>query len=280
MIPIPPPVFIALLAVTGASLPFRCDAAVGVGAASSVDAANREAPVPVQRGRTPHRRQQEDRVVCSCSPQSYTFQLLLNGDCSSSTLSRDDANGISNVNCHIVATGVNDIQRVRNDDHLLSQIRSTLPKITKPLPTDRQSPSQTSSTTVAYISSVLFIEFDTSGTLILINEDPRYLAYANLTEGMTVTYPSISQSLNLSLGLEEQLQYVPGGAGLFIFGSNIEGEVILSSRLVWEFSGACDVTVEMEGKTLGWIEFVSVAVHVDGRSLVAVCVADAQNLHC
>ncbi len=133
---------------------------------------------------------------------------------------------------------------------------------------------------VAYILSILFIKFDTSGTLALINEDPRYLAYANLTEGMTVTYPSILQSLNPSLGLEEQLQYVPGGAGLFIFGSNNKGNVILSSRLVWEFSGACNVTVEMEGKTLGWIEFVSVAVHVDGRSLVAVCVADAQNLHC
>lgn len=255
MILIPSPIFIALLAVTGASLPFRCDAAVELGASSSIDAAKREAAV--QQGHTPHRLQQQEQVVCSCSPQSYTFQLLLNEDCSSSTLLGDDTDGIKNVNCQITATGINDIRRVRNDDNLLSQIQSTLPEITKLLPTDRQSPTQTANTTVASISSVLFIEFDTSGTLTLINEDPRYLTEANLTEGMTITYPSISQSLNPSLGLEEQLQYVPGGAGLFIFGNNKEGEVILSSRLVWEFSGACDVTVDIEGQTLGWIDFVS-----------------------
>ena len=168
--------------------------------------------------------------------------------------------GISNVNCQITATGVNDIRRVREDDKLLSQIKYALPETMKLLPNDRQSPTQTSNTTVAYISSVLFIEFDTSGTLTLINEDPRYLADANLTEGMMITYTSISQSLNPSLGLEEQLQYIPGGAGLFIFGNNNEGEVILSSRLVWEFSGACDVTVEIEGKTLGWIDFVSSSI--------------------
>jgi len=258
MILTPSPIFIALLAVTGASLPFRCDAAVELGAASSIDAAKREAAV--QQGHTPHRLQQQEQVVCSCSPQSYTFQLLLNEDCSSSTLLGDDTDGIKNVNCQITATGINDIRRVRNDDNLLSQIQSTLPEITKLLPTDRQSPTQTANATVAFISSVLFIEFDTSGTLTLINEDPRYLTEANLTEGMTITYPSISQSLNPSLGLEEQLQYVPGGAGLFIFGNNKEGEVILSSRLVWEFSGACDVTVDIEGKTLGWIDFVSSSI--------------------
>ncbi len=196
-----------------------------------------------------------------------------------STLSGDDANGISNVNCHIAATEVNDIEQVRNDDDLLFQIQSTLPEIMEPFPTDCQSPTQTSNTTAASILFVLFIEFDTSGTLALIKVDPRYLAYANLMEGMRITYPSILQSLNPSLGLEEQLQYVPGGVGLFIFGSNNKGEVILSSRLVWEFNRACNVTVEIKGKTLGWIDFVSVAVYVGGCPPVAVCAADEQILH-
>ncbi|KAL3763950.1 hypothetical protein ACHAW5_005135 [Stephanodiscus triporus] len=252
MMSISSPIFTALLAVAGASLQFRCDAAVVVGAALSNDVAKRQ--TPARQGHAPHRLQQQEQTVCSCSPQSYSFQLSLNNDCSSSTLSGDD-DGISNTNCRITASEFENARRVVLADNLLSQIQSALPKITKRL-TDRQSPTQTSNTTVAYISSVLFIEFDTSGTLSLINEDTRYLANVNFTEGRTITYSSISQSLNASLGLGEQLQYVPGGAGLFIFGNNNEGEVILSSRVVWEFSGACDVAVEIEGKTLGWIDFV------------------------
>lgn len=233
----PSSIFTALLAVTGAALSLHCNAAVEVRAASLV-----------QQEHLRHRRQQE-QLVCSCSPRSYTFQFLLNEDCSSSAQSPDEAIGVSNANCQITDAGSS---AARSADNQLTQILSAWPKTTT-LTADRQSLPQASNTTVSYISSVLFIEFDTSGTLALINENGTYLVDANFTGGMTVSYPSISQLLNPSLGLEDQMQFVPGGAGLFMFGSNNEGEVILSSRVVWEYTGACDVTVDIQGKTLGWV---------------------------
>ncbi|KAL3811357.1 hypothetical protein ACHAXA_000773, partial [Cyclostephanos tholiformis] len=247
----PPSIFIALFAITVGLRSAHCDAAVEDNAASLINFAKQKAPV--QQGYTLHRLQQKEKVVCSCSPQSYTFQIILDKDCSTSTLSVDDANGISDLSCQISSL-TEDVRRVRLVNDLLSQVQNILPT-TMQLPNDRRSPTQISNMTVAFISSVLFIEFDTSGTLNLINEDPTYFADSNITEGMMFTYPSISQSLNTSLGLDEQLQYVPGGGGLFMFASNKEGEVILSNRVVWEFSGACDVAVEIEGKNLGWIGF-------------------------
>ena len=254
-----------------------------------------------------HRRQQE---LCSCSPQSYTFQLLLDNDCSTSTLSRNTA-GISNANCQIsseevvddvaddelarenwvtnnndnrnrhrrnrqlqhrldvsnaldsVATGYEDNDD-RYDTLLLSQLRSTLPTLSSLSSSssshlffnneDRQS---TTSTSPAYISSILFIEFDTSGLLTIINEDDTYLTNANLSNGTLITYPSISAQLNTELPLDEQLDKVPGGAGLFIFANNEIGELVLRSRVVWEYDLNCNVELNMVGESLGWIGFVS-----------------------
>ena len=54
------------------------------------------------------------------------------------------------------------------------------------------------------------------------------------------------------------MDLIPGGAGLFLFGNNDDGDVILRSRLVWEFSGDCEIELNIEGDTLGWIMFVSI----------------------
>ena len=254
-----------------------------------------------------HRRQQE---LCSCSPQSYTFQLLLDNDCSTSTLSRNTA-GISNANCQIsseevvddvvddglarenwanndnndnrnrhrrnrqlqhrldvsnaldsVAGSYNDNDDDRYDTLLLSQLQSTLPTLSSSSSSshllfnneDRQS---TTSTSPAYISSILFIEFDTSGLLTIINEDDTYLTDANLSNGTLLTYPSISTQLNTELPLDEQLDKVAGGAGLFIFANNEIGELVLRSRVVWEYDLNCNVELNMVGESLGWIGFVS-----------------------
>ena len=54
------------------------------------------------------------------------------------------------------------------------------------------------------------------------------------------------------------MEYVSGGAGLFLFGNNDEGEVIVQNRMVWEFGGGCGEGMpRMEGESLGWIGFVS-----------------------
>ena len=220
----------AILIVVGVSLTFHCDAT--------------EDKV---RELTRHHRRRLQQELCSCSPRSYSFKFMFNEECGSlpSTLSPDEAIGISNVNCQITMAGSSTDLPTEN---LISQIRTIF---------DRQMLSQTANTTVSYISSILFIEFDTSGTLTLINENATYLVDANFTEGMTISYPSISQLLDPSLEFEEQMQYVPGGAGLFMFANNDVGDVILSSKVVWEFTGACNVTVDIQGSTLGWVSIVS-----------------------
>ena len=239
--------------------------------------------------------------LCACSPQFYKFQLLLNNnDCSTSTLSRTSSPGISNVNCQIdnevvgglmssgfvrrrrrrdlqeeshSSNNVDEVERslraeqVDRYDILTSQVQSLLPTIlsTKQArQSDTQSTSQ-ETTTPSYISSILFIEFDTSGLLTLINTNDTYLSNQTLTNSTSITYPSISTTLNTDIPLDDQLDKIPGGAGLFLFGNNDEGDVILRSRLVWEYSGDCEVELDVEGDTLGWIMFVSI-------SYLSVCV--------
>ena len=128
----------------------------------------------------------------------------------------------------------------------------------------RQSDTTTTTTTTAvpaYISSILFIEFDTSGLLTLINTNDTYLSNQTFTNSTTISYPSISTSLNTDIPLDEQVDKIPGGAGLFLFGNDDDGDVILRSRLVWEYDTKdCSVELDVEGDTLGWIMFVSIAL--------------------
>jgi hypothetical protein len=78
-----------------------------------------------------------------------------------------------------------------------------------------------------------------------------------LANGTISTYNSISQRLDVSKPLGEQLEYVSGGAGLFAFGNNKEGELIVRGSLFWEFGEDCNVVPQLVGETLGWIKFVS-----------------------
>ena len=246
-------------------------------------------------------------LLCACSPQYYKFQLLLNNDCSSSTLSRTSSPGISNVNCQIddkvdgglMSSGFvrrrhRDLQKqeqshsnsynnaersLRAEDYddrydiLTSQVQSLL------LPTiiskqARQSTTLESTTTVpSYISSILFIEFDTSGLLTLINTNDTYLTNQTLTNSTFISYPSISTTINTDIPLDEQLDKIPGGAGLFLFGNNNDGDVVLRSRLVWEYDFEdCSVELDVEGDTLGWIMFVSISILYCSLSVHVCCV--------
>jgi len=229
--------------------------------------------------------------LCACSPQFYKFQLLLNNDCSSSTLSRSSSS-ISNVNCQIddkvdgglMSSGfvrrryrdlqeledkeqshgnnnVDELERsLRAEDNgdrydiLTSQVQSLLPTTS----ISKQARQSTTTTVPSYISSILFIEFDTSGLLTLINTNDTYLSNQTLINSTIISYPSISQALNTAIPLNEQLNKIPGGAGLFLFGNNDDGDVVLRSRLVWEFSGDCEIELDIVGDTLGWIMFVSI----------------------
>ena len=145
-----------------------------------------------------------------------------------------------------------------NDNDLFANIFTQLSSM---VPNTRQQQETTTDSTSiipAYISSIFFIEFDTSGELNIINENDSFLS-TNLTSGQEFSFDSIAQQLDTTQELQDQMDLVPGGAGLFIIGSNEDGEAVVSARMVWEFTpGECEVVPVLVGESLGMVEFVSV----------------------
>ena len=66
-------------------------------------------------------------------------------------------------------------------------------------------------TLVTEVISIQFLEFDTEGTLLVINQDDTYEDVA-FTDGQTVEFTSISAKLDPDEPLSEQLDKIPGGA--------------------------------------------------------------------
>ena len=113
--------------------------------------------------------------------------------------------------------------------------------------------------------SAQFLEMDTSTNMNIINQDDTYLnnnvTYPPNTTPITnytLSYTSISSTLNPDLSIEEQLDIVPGGVILVLVGLTNDGEVI-RNRIMWTYTMGCgmeDVTV-MNGDEFGWAMFVS-----------------------
>ena len=170
----------------------------------------------------------------TCSfPLVYTFRLALNNSCSTSTLSATESYLLSGTECQMSASEM-------------------LPP--------------------SYISSIHFLEFDNTAYLNVIHENTTYLNNVTFYNDDTFTFPSsIADSTNPTSTLmggddDEEGKYpLPGGAGLFMFGNDDDGKPILRNQIVWTFgtpglgdSGDCTIaTMEMEGKSLGWVVIVS-----------------------
>lgn len=96
----------------------------------------------------------------------------------------------------------------------------------------------------------------------MINQDERYLDLPQsewLESGASLTYDSVVQNLDPDLDLGEQARFVPGGAGLFVFGRDEDGTIVERGTFAWEFDGGACAGTELEGETLGWIAFVSLS---------------------
>jgi hypothetical protein len=178
-------------------------------------------------------------ICTTCSfPQAYTFRLAFNNseNCSTSTL------------------------QATSSSNLLSGTECVM---------------STSETPPTYISSIHFLEFDNTAYLNVIHENTTYLNNVTFYNEDTFTFPSsiasnsntVFTTTSLTEGnYDEQGTYpLPGAAGLFLFGNDEEGQPILRSQIVWTFGdpgveddeGCTDATKEMEGKSLGWVIFVS-----------------------
>jgi hypothetical protein len=110
---------------------------------------------------------------------------------------------------------------------------------------------------IATVTSILFLEFDTSGNLVVINQDDTYFD-TSLSDGDSFEFTSISSDLDASISLEDQLDLVPGGVQLTLRGLGEDGSGVLN-RYTWAYTNSCAddaVTVE-SGDEIGWVVIVS-----------------------
>jgi hypothetical protein len=116
------------------------------------------------------------------------------------------------------------------------------------------------------IISVQFIEFDTSGDLIVINQDDTYSS-VSLANGATVTYKSISSDLDATLPVSDQLDLVSGGMQLVVKAKVTDGTTgevtIVDNRVAWTYTNDCGVDPIEVGESVAWVTLV--------RTLIIYC---------
>eukprot|EP00804_Cyclotella_cryptica_P028884 CCRYP_008457-RA/>CCRYP_008457-RA protein AED:0.26 eAED:0.26 QI:500/1/1/1/1/1/2/930/747 len=117
---------------------------------------------------------------------------------------------------------------------------------------------QASSLVPNQLLSAQFLEIDTSADMIIINQDDSYidLIYPYNQDKITLSYTSISATLDPALPLEDQIDSVPGGAILVLIGQDENGEVV-RNRLMWTYTMGCGVGVKTveNGDEFGWALF-------------------------
>ena len=151
---------------------------------------------------------------CSCTPTEYTFVVDASHDCNFDTVLGNP--GIGSTFCFLGST-----------------------------PVTRQ---------VVEITSVQFVEFDTSGKLNVINQDDTYATVSEMN-GSTFTFKSISSELNSKLLLLDQLDKVPGGIQITV-DAKIDG-AIYNNRVAWNYSNKCGKYPIADTEGVGWVALVS-----------------------
>lgn len=110
--------------------------------------------------------------------------------------------------------------------------------------------------TPVVINSVSFIEIDAQGTVINVFDG---ISNVEFVTGSSFSLESISSLLSPDVPIEDQLEFVPATAVLFLVGLNSAGEEVLG-RFVLRYNNSCspDAVVVEEGDTLAWNEWSSV----------------------
>jgi hypothetical protein len=110
---------------------------------------------------------------------------------------------------------------------------------------------------VTEVTSILFLEVDTTPELNIINQDSTYFT-TNLPNESVITYTSISNQLDYKLPLEDQMENAPGGVVVVLFGNDQDGNVI-QNTVAWDYGGAgyCESEPLAAADTIGWIVVVS-----------------------
>jgi len=200
---------------------------------------------------------------CSCSPTEYNFVLDLGQDCDVNQL--EGSPGVGLTFCLLGShdsrfpntrrLGGGDARRRLKHE---KQERVSLDPIDGYTPVTKR---QLADDDIEIIS-VQFLEFDTSGRLIVINQDDTY-SNATLADGDTITFKSISRDLDPEKSIEDQLELLPGGVQVTLRGRATDEETgeekILSNRITWSYTNGCDVEPLSEGMGIGWTTFGELA---------------------
>lgn len=183
---------------------------------------------------------------CSCSPIEFVATLSLSQTCDNDDL--DDNGGIGETFCV-----VDDYLTTPDAAALLPETESRSPRGWVYVDPDHHHRSlQITDRVPVEIIGVQFLEFDSSGQLIVINQDDSY-SNVSFGDGVTFQYTSITGRLDPAGYIDEQMDLVPGGASLIILGKNAEGE-ILRNRLIWEYNyGDCNPEIINAGDEFGWV---------------------------
>ena len=188
----------------------------------------------------------EETTLCSCSPVKYNFTLNLSQDCDSNDVIGN--NGIEGSFCYI-----EDLDYIDYDEAVSSS--STYEPVRRKRERDLQDK------TPVEIISIQFLEFDTQGDLRVIHQDDTHIKDASFKDGDVVSYYSKSSFLDPTVAMEEQMDYVPGGASLILFGKTADGEIV-RNRFFWVYTMECGIEVVTinDGDEIGWVTIVRNAV--------------------
>jgi len=223
-----------------------------------------------------NKKQRKLQTICSCAPRAFTFTLLLAQDCSVNTL---DANpGISDTNCVIVNdsslsfSGDDQMIAVADTGVPIEEITDCIPwldnckfesTLVEPI---RNRELQTGSPIPSFITSIQFIELNSVGAVLQIDDSQKDL---EAVSGDTFSFLSTASQLDPTEDLDTQIDIVPKTVVLFMVGVNDNGDQI-RGRFVWQYTNGCgddDFTIT-GGEDYGWVSFDSV-----GRALPEFCPA-------
>jgi hypothetical protein len=92
-----------------------------------------------------------------------------------------------------------------------------------------------STSPITEVTSIHFIEVDTTPELNILIEDSTYIS-TNLNDGDVVSFTSILNKLDPNMPLEDQLEYVPSIVVLVLFVMGEEG-ILVQNTVAWGYGG-------------------------------------------
>ncbi|KAL7473153.1 hypothetical protein ACHAXS_013548 [Conticribra weissflogii] len=231
---------------------------------------------------SPLDKQNDEYSMCSCSPVKLDFVIDFTQDCETNTLSENS--GILSSFCFVDIVSNSDsnspspthVELVDQVAFINATVRGEIipgRHLQKESFSDDLMQNEVNRKAPIEITSVQYLEFDTSGDLTVLNQDDTHALNASFTDGDFMSYFSITSFLDPTIALGEQMEFVPGGASLIINGKNADG-VAVRNRVFWIYNLECgkDVVTINDGDSIGWV-----TISANVNAWPAFCPASAPN---